>query len=93
MTQGELQYRYCYVWLLIDCSSWDEIYEVFGDGRDYEWALVEDDDNYHDILAKPDTSFQDVGSNLFFLFPVFMNVTRSSSRPKFAIGCLLRKTI
>jgi transcription elongation factor SPT6 len=63
LTQGELQYRYCYVWLLIDCSAWDEIYEVFGDGRDYEWALVEDDDNYHDILAKPDTSFQDVGFN------------------------------
>ncbi|KAI0256807.1 transcription elongation factor Spt6 [Lactifluus subvellereus] len=44
----------------IDASSWDEIYEVFGDGRDYEWALIEDDDNYHDAPAKPDTNFQDV---------------------------------
>jgi transcription elongation factor SPT6 len=50
--------------LLIDLSSWDEIYEVFGDGRDYEWALVEDDENYHDIPLKPDTTFQDVGSHL-----------------------------
>jgi transcription elongation factor SPT6 len=46
---------------LIVLSSWDEIYEVFGDGRDYEWALIEDDDNYHDAPAKPDTNFQDVG--------------------------------
>lgn len=44
----------------IDASAWDEIYEVFGDGRDYEWALAEDDDNYHDATAKPDTNFQDV---------------------------------
>jgi hypothetical protein len=93
LTQGELRYRYCYVWLLIDCSAWDEIYEVFGDGRDYEWALVEDDDNYHDILTKPDTSFQDVGFNFDLSVSGLMNVTRSSSRPKFATGYLPRKTI
>ncbi|KAI0306468.1 transcription elongation factor Spt6 [Multifurca ochricompacta] len=44
----------------IDASAWDEIYEVFGDGRDYEWALVEDDDNDHEAPAKADTNFQDV---------------------------------
>jgi transcription elongation factor SPT6 len=49
-------------------SAWDEIYEVFGDGRDYEWALVEDDENYHDAPAKFDTTFQDVGSNFIFCF-------------------------
>jgi transcription elongation factor SPT6 len=48
---------------LIILSAWDEIYEVFGDGRDYEWALIEDDDNYHDAPAKPDTNFQDVSSS------------------------------
>jgi hypothetical protein len=41
-------------------SAWDEIYEVFGDGRDYEWALAEDDDNYPDAPTKLDTNFQDV---------------------------------
>lgn len=66
MTRGELQSRYCCLWPLNDLSAWDEIYEVFGDGRDYEWALVEDDDNYHDFPVKPDTSFQDVGSNFVF---------------------------
>ncbi|KAI9509640.1 transcription elongation factor Spt6 [Russula earlei] len=44
----------------IDASAWDEIYEVFGDGRDYEWALVDDEDNYHDVPVKYDTTFQDV---------------------------------
>jgi transcription elongation factor SPT6 len=57
--------------LLIGLSAWDEIYEVFGDGRDYEWALAEDDDNYHDTTVKPDTSFQDVGSNFTFLVSCF----------------------
>ncbi|KAI0273742.1 transcription elongation factor Spt6 [Gloeopeniophorella convolvens] len=44
----------------IDASAWDEIYEVFGDGRDYEWALVDEDDNYQDTVAKPDMNFHDV---------------------------------
>ena len=26
-------------------SAWDEIYEVFGDGHDYDWALVDDDED------------------------------------------------
>lgn len=78
--------------VLIILSAWDEIYEVFGDGRDYEWALIEDDDNYHDI-ARPDTSFQDVSFSILFLSSVLTNATRSSSRPKFGTGCLRRKTI
>ena len=25
-------------------SAWDEIHEVFGDGHDYDWALVDDEE-------------------------------------------------
>ncbi|KAI0065393.1 transcription elongation factor Spt6 [Artomyces pyxidatus] len=44
----------------IDANAWEEIHEVFGDGRDYEWALVDDDDEYHDLQSKPEMNFQDV---------------------------------
>lgn len=68
--QGERQSAFPQYRILIFYSSWDEIYEVFGDGRDYEWALVEDDDNYHDALVKSDTNYQDVSyftTSLFLL--------------------------
>ncbi|KAJ7709827.1 transcription elongation factor SPT6 [Mycena rosella] len=45
----------------IDALAWDEIHDVFGDGHEYDWALVEDEDIvYEDETAKPDTKFGDV---------------------------------
>lgn len=42
-------------------SAWDEIYEVFGDGHDYDWALEGDDEQtYDEELLKPDMKYQDV---------------------------------
>jgi transcription elongation factor SPT6 len=29
---------------LTSFSAWDELYEVFGDGHEYDWALVGDDE-------------------------------------------------
>ncbi|KAG8966029.1 Transcription elongation factor spt6 [Tulasnella sp. 419] len=45
----------------IDPAAWDEIFEVFGDGRDYEWAL-DGDEGADDIeeLAKPEMKYTDV---------------------------------
>ncbi|KAJ6596967.1 transcription elongation factor SPT6 [Mycena vulgaris] len=44
----------------IDALAWDEIHDVFGDGHEYDWALVEDDDIVYEDEAKPDTKFVDV---------------------------------
>ncbi|KAI0798004.1 transcription elongation factor Spt6 [Abortiporus biennis] len=46
----------------IDANAWDEIYEVFGDGHDYDWALVEDEETLRDdeYGNKPDMKYQDV---------------------------------
>ncbi|KDQ60952.1 hypothetical protein JAAARDRAFT_55682 [Jaapia argillacea MUCL 33604] len=45
----------------IDANAWDEIHEVFGDGHDYDWALVDDDDpEFYQEQAKPDMRYQDV---------------------------------
>ena len=42
-------------------SAWDEIFEVFGDGTDYDWALEEDDAMaVDDITMKPEMKYQDV---------------------------------
>ncbi|EJD02347.1 transcription elongation factor SPT6 [Fomitiporia mediterranea MF3/22] len=45
----------------IDASTWDEIHDVFGDGHDYDWALVDDEE---EIMAeeagKPEMKYQDV---------------------------------
>ena len=42
-------------------SAWDEIYEVFGDGHDYDWALEGDDEQtYDEELLKPEMKYQDV---------------------------------
>ena len=42
-------------------SAWDEIYEVFGDGHDYDWALVEDEeDAIAEESLKQDLSYKDV---------------------------------
>ncbi|KAI0082636.1 transcription elongation factor SPT6 [Panus rudis PR-1116 ss-1] len=45
----------------IDASAWEEIYEVFGDGHDFDWALEGDDELPNDEeQAKPDMRYQDV---------------------------------
>lgn len=42
-------------------SAWDEIFEVFGDGRDYDWALEGEDANEEtEETAKPDMKYTDV---------------------------------
>ncbi|KAF8522273.1 transcription elongation factor Spt6 [Hysterangium stoloniferum] len=45
----------------IDASAWDEIFEVFGDGTDFDWAL-EDDEGVRgdDVAVKSDMKYQDV---------------------------------
>ncbi|KAI6132188.1 SH2 domain-containing protein [Pisolithus croceorrhizus] len=45
----------------IDASAWDEIHDVFGDGHEYDWALV--GDNEHELdeeTQKPEMKYQDV---------------------------------
>ncbi|KAJ7632692.1 transcription elongation factor SPT6 [Roridomyces roridus] len=44
----------------IDALAWDEIHDVFGDGHEYDWALVEDDEAAYEDEPKPDTKFTDV---------------------------------
>ncbi|TCD64537.1 Transcription elongation factor spt6 [Steccherinum ochraceum] len=45
----------------IDAGAWDEIYEVFGDGHDYDWALADDDEAVmEEEHGKPDMKYQDV---------------------------------
>lgn len=42
-------------------SAWDEVHEVFGDGHDYDWALVDDEEpGYDDEASKHKTKYQDV---------------------------------
>ncbi|KIY43359.1 hypothetical protein FISHEDRAFT_53087 [Fistulina hepatica ATCC 64428] len=44
----------------IDANAWEEIHDVFGDGREYDWALEEDvlEDEYE--RPKGDISYQEV---------------------------------
>ncbi|RPD66156.1 transcription elongation factor SPT6 [Lentinus tigrinus ALCF2SS1-7] len=45
----------------IDANAWDEIHEVFGDGHEYDWALVDDEDaGYEEEQLKPEMKYQDV---------------------------------
>ncbi|PPR03612.1 hypothetical protein CVT24_007728 [Panaeolus cyanescens] len=44
----------------IDANAWDEIHEVFGDGHEYDWALVGDDELEYEEEVKPDMRYQDV---------------------------------
>ncbi|KIJ44055.1 hypothetical protein M422DRAFT_60198 [Sphaerobolus stellatus SS14] len=45
----------------IDANAWDEIFEVFGDGTDYDWALEDDDAMaLDDASIKPEIKYQDV---------------------------------
>jgi hypothetical protein len=48
-------------------SAWDELYEVFGDGRDYAWALAGDDEvDREEEQYKLDMKYDDVR----FLYPM-----------------------
>ena len=42
------------------CSTWDEIHDVFGDGHDYDWALVDDEEDALVEELKPEMKYQDV---------------------------------
>lgn len=47
----------------IDAGAWDEIFEVFGDGTDYDWALDDEDlAEEYEPQAKPEMSYQDVST-------------------------------
>lgn len=48
--------------MLNGLRTWDEVYEVFGDGHDFDWALVaeEDMDEFADEEAKKDLRLEDV---------------------------------
>ena len=48
--------------MFTQCSSaWDEIHEVFGDGHDYDYALVDDEEaGYEEEQVKPEMKYQDV---------------------------------
>lgn len=45
----------------IDDMAWDEIHGVFGDGHDYDWALLGDDEmDFEEERLKPEMRYQDV---------------------------------
>ncbi|GAB1517748.1 Transcription elongation factor spt6 [Rhizoctonia solani] len=45
----------------IDAGAWDEIFEVFGDGTDYDWALDDEDlAEEYEPISKPDLTYNDV---------------------------------
>ncbi|KAJ3557008.1 hypothetical protein NM688_g1705 [Phlebia brevispora] len=45
----------------IDASAWDEIFDVFGDGHDYDWALVDDEEvGLEEEIPKGEMKYQDV---------------------------------
>ena len=50
-------------------SAWDEIYEVFGDGHEYDWALDEDDAVVVEEQTKPDMKYEDVSLSPQLLTP------------------------
>jgi len=49
-------------------SAWDEIFEVFGDGTDYDWALDDDEAPQEEELIKGDLKFADVSGPLVFMY-------------------------
>ena len=59
---GKFAFALCFMAICLCCiSAWDEIYEVFGDGHDYDWALADDDEAMvEEEHGKPDMKYQDV---------------------------------
>lgn len=41
-------------------SAWDEIHDVFGDGHDYDWALIDDEGEVHPDDMNKDLKYGDV---------------------------------
>ena len=70
-------------------SAWDEIHDVFGDGHEYDWALVGEDelDHEEDISSKPEMRYQDVRALLVCQSPDVNILSRSLNPQKFASGC------
>ena len=50
-------------WPVLMQSEWDEIFDVFGDGHKYDWALAGDEEmEYDEDHHKPEMKYQDVRS-------------------------------
>ena len=70
-------------------SAWDEIHDVFGDGHEYDWALVGDDEiEREEDQFKPEMKYQDVCHILYLASkPQLMYSCRSSNRLRFSDEC------
>lgn len=69
-------------------SAWDEIYEVFGDGHDYDWALVEDEDvGLEEDVPKGEMKYQDVRIWLAYCDSILNTLHRYSNHPRYVSGC------
>jgi transcription elongation factor SPT6 len=44
----------------IDANAWAEIHDVFGDGHEYDWALVADEEREYEHEVQKDMSIQNV---------------------------------
>ncbi|KZT09507.1 transcription elongation factor SPT6 [Laetiporus sulphureus 93-53] len=44
----------------IDANAWDEIHEVFGDGHEFDWALMDEEETAYDEEQKPEIKYHDV---------------------------------
>lgn len=49
-------------------SAWQEIFEVFGDGTDYDWALGDDEQIMEQ--AKTETNYTDVRPLINYFLPL-----------------------
>ena len=65
--------------LIVTVSAWDEIHEVFGDGHEYDWALVEDDEPTYEEQAKQEMKYQDVRHLSDSAGSILIGVSRFSS--------------
>ena len=69
-------------------SAWDEMYEVFGDGHDYDWALQGDDEQtYDEELLKPEMKYQDVRICLHVRLTSILTSPRSLNPLKSVRAC------
>ena len=54
----------------IDAGAWDEIYDVFGAGDEYDWVLDGDDDPSDTEVARGGMRCQDVSFNCFLIMSI-----------------------
>jgi hypothetical protein len=69
----------------IDSSAWDEIYDVFGNGDDYDWALDDDEEGSDPELTQKEMRYQDVSYlgpslNNEYISPFVLGVRTSRDR-------------